>query len=284
MKYPALDIFGVDAELLEAHLDAFSPTAAEQHDNRTTFFFADASSRAQAHEAIARAWPSASLETREVDDEDWARRSQENLTPITVGRITVAPPWHVSPARPRPEPPASGLDSLTLVITPSMGFGTGHHATTRLCLRALQTIDLTDRLMLDVGTGSGVLAIAARALGARHAVGIDHDVDAIQAARENLDANPGINGVDLIVGDVRTSSLVPADLVTANLTGALLVQSAPLLLAAMRPGGTLIVSGLLTHEREDVVAALSHSARLAWEGEEQGWLGLVFNLEAVGTV
>ncbi len=282
LKYPALDVIGADSELLEALVDDFSPTAAEQHENRTTYFFTDAPSRARAHEAIAQAWPAASIATREVDDEDWARRSQANLTPITVGRITIAPPWHAASVS-NPQS-ALTLDSIVLVITPSMGFGTGHHATTRLCLRALQTIDLTDRLMLDVGTGSGVLAIAGRALGARHAVGIDQDVDAIQSAAENLDANPRIDGVDLIVGDVRTYALVPSDVVTANLTGPLLAQSAPRLLSTIRPGGRLIVSGLLMHEREDVVAAFSHRARLVWEDEEQGWLGLMFNSEAVDTV
>ena len=291
MKYPALDVVGIDSDLLAALVDDFSPTAAEQRADRTTFFFADPTSRAQAHAAIAQAWPAASLQSRDVDDEDWARRSQENLTPVTVGRITIAPPWHVpSPfcvlapgptsAVVSPEARVQSREGITIIITPSMGFGTGHHATTRLCLAALQALPLVDRTLLDVGTGSGVLAIAGRALGAREAVGLDYDADAIQSATENLEANSAIGHVRLLVGDLRSIGLAPADVVTANLMGALLVQTAALLLSSVRPGGTLIVSGLLAHERAGVVEAFTSGARLVWEAEEQGWIGLAFDVDA----
>jgi ribosomal protein L11 methyltransferase len=154
-----------------------------------------------------------------------------------------------------------------------MGFGTGHHATTRLCLAALQTLDLADAFVLDVGTGSGVLAIAAERLGAARALGIDHDVDAVQSAQENLDFNPSAGRVTFAVDDLRTATLPLADVVTANLTGALLVVSANSLLSAVLSGGTLIVSGLLAHEREEVVRALG-GVTVLWEGEEDGWVGL----------
>jgi ribosomal protein L11 methyltransferase len=164
-----------------------------------------------------------------------------------------------------------------------MGFGTGHHATTRLCLAALQRLPLHGRTVLDVGTGSGVLALAARLLGARDAVGLDVDPDAIQSAEENLAANPAIDRVLFVTGDLRTVPLDPADVVTANLTGALLVQTAGLLRAAVRPGGTLIVSGLLDHERSAVVEALSPAA-VVWEESEQNWVGLALNISGVRTV
>jgi ribosomal protein L11 methyltransferase len=186
-----------------------------------------------------------------------------------------------------------------------MGFGTGHHATTRLCLAALQAIDLAGTFVIDVGTGSGVLAIAARLLGADRAVGIDNDPHAIRAAQASLALNPRVDGVVFEEADLRSwlpaAKLAPlaaerreglaapkvglitperrrGDVVTANLTGALLVRDAASLAAAMVTGGWLIVSGLLTPERPDVVAGFERAAglRVVWESEEDGWVGLLF--------
>jgi ribosomal protein L11 methyltransferase len=158
-----------------------------------------------------------------------------------------------------------------------MGFGTGHHATTRLCLDALQTIDLTGATVLDVGTGSGVLAIAAVRLGAARAIGIDVDADAIQSARDNLALNPDATPVSFEVADLTAAALPKARVVTANLTGALLVRAAPPLLSAAEPGGVLILSGLLAHERDQVCRAFAPMA-ISWAREEDGWVGLAMKL------
>jgi ribosomal protein L11 methyltransferase len=243
-------------------------------------FFSTTSARDDAQSALGAEFDAVAID---VPDDDWARRSQADLQPVTVGRLTIAPRLTTSP-----EPRAPGREHLTarpqplaprpnvIVITSSMGFGTGHHATTRLCLAALQTLDLTGKTMLDVGTGSGVLAIAANRLGAARAVGIDHDADAVQAARENLGFNMAAGDVTFAVDDLRSATLPGADVVTANLTGALLVQTAVELLGAVKSGGTLIVSGLLSSEREEVAWALAgdHPERIVWEREEDGWVGL----------
>jgi len=266
LKYPVIDVVGVDSDFLLALVDDFNPSAVDTHGSVVTIFFPDAARRDAARAVVARVHPDANVQTRDVDDEDWARRSQDNLTAITVGRVRVAPPWAIDSLSP---------GSVGIVIAPSTGFGTGHHATTRLCLRALQEMSLTGSRVLDVGTGSGVLAIAARLLGADEATGIDDDPDAIRAAIENLALNPSATRVRFEIKDLRTAGLPAADVITANLTGALLARSADVLVGALRPGGSLIVSGLQSHERDDVVRAFGR-ARLVWEATEEEWVGLVF--------
>jgi ribosomal protein L11 methyltransferase len=276
VKYPALDVDDLDADFLLALVDDFNPSAVETNASTVSIFFPDTERRDKARDVVMHAHPEAIVNAREVDDEDWARRSQDNLEPVTVGRITVVPPWHAASALAR-APQSLAPDPVTIVIAPSMGFGTGHHATTRLCLRALQELHLHGSQVLDLGTGSGILAIAARALGAAEAIGIDDDRDAIHSAIENLTLNRGVSNVRFEVRDLRSEPLQRADVITANLTGALLVRSADLLLGALNADGALIVSGLQSHERDDVVRAFAR-ARVVWEAVEDEWTGLIFRL------
>ena len=275
--WPALDIEpGAQSDLILALADDFRPTALEERGAGLRIFFATPAMRDEAAVALQ---PICAVFPVDVPDDDWARRSQENLTAITVGRITIAPPWHASrsghePRATSPEPTTDYRPPITVVIVPSMGFGTGHHATTRLCLAALQAIDLTGAFVLDVGTGSGVLAIAAVQLGAARALGVDDDPDAIQSAAENLSLNPTPHPsrtVTFAVGDLMTMELARADVVTANLTGALLIRAASGLRQALKPGGALIVSGLQVSERDEVRRAFA-GLEVVNEGEEDGWI------------
>jgi ribosomal protein L11 methyltransferase len=259
-------------ELLLAALDGTGLTAWQEHDGGWRAFFAGAPERDRAV-ALLRDHPLAALAVTPVDvpDEDWAARSQANVTAVRVGRVVLTPPWAVGTLTDPAEP-----DVIEVVIQPSMGFGTGHHASTRLCTALLQRIPLAGRALVDIGTGSGVLAIVGHRLGAMPVVAIDNDADAIDSARENLELNDLVGAVDLRVGDFRTSEPLQAAVVTANLTGGLLVRSATTLAACVAPGGCLIVSGVTLAEEAEVVSAFEPTLRLAERIGEDEWVGLLF--------
>lgn len=202
----------------------------------------------------------------EVDDEDWAARSQAHLTRVTVGRITVAPPWDAAPAS----------DSVVVIVYPSTGFGTGHHQTTRLCLRLLQQVELAGRRVVDLGTGSGVLALAAWRLGASDIEALDYDEDAVVNARENLRLNGAESAITLRQADLTVEPVAPGDVVTANLTGAMLIAQAPSLTALVRPGGTLIVSGFLAAEVDAICSVFTPELAHVEGAAEDAWRALRF--------
>ena len=266
--WPALDIHVPScdpqlAELVLAELDDFQPTAIQEPDetSRLRAFFTSTESRDAAARALAASFGThLFVETLSVEDEDWAARSQAQLRAITVGRIVIAPPWDM------------GSDPLfTIIVKPSMGFGTGHHATTRLMLRAVQQLQIANQTVLDIGCGSGVLAIAAIKLGARSAVGIDIDPDALANATENAALNEIGDRVRFEESDFRTMS-ARADVVMANLTGALLERSAATLGALVTPAGRLIVSGFMQTEADAVISALNTVADLDSIAQEEEWM------------
>lgn len=184
----------------------------------------------------------------EVPERDWHERWKESIEPVTVGPVTIAPPWLVA---------AVPAGSVPVVIDMGQAFGTGHHETTTGCLAALAEMDLGRRSVLDVGTGTGVLAIAARLLGAARVVGCDVDPLATAAAS----ANAARNGVPL---ELHTGSLgsVPAgtfDVVVANLDTATLTSLACDLVARLAPRGVLIASGVSIERRDEAVAAFAEA-------------------------
>ncbi len=254
----SLDGLPLDEALQVALMDEAVTAMTELSPGVWQVFFADAAARDRASAGLPAEFGEAGVEVSadDVPDEDWAGRSQASLKAVRVGGITVAPPWDV------PQD-----NALTLIIQPSMGFGTGHHATTRLCLAALQRLDLQGVDVLDVGTGSGVLAIAAARLGASRVLAIDDDPDAMEAARENVELNPGAD-VTLGTLDLRQAHLRPVDLVLANLTGGLLVAAAATLLGMSR--NRLILSGFLLTEAPDVRAAFAERT-IEHEGQEDEW-------------
>ncbi len=210
--------------------------------------FADVTTRDHAAAAIAALDLGLTVDSVDLPDEDWVARSQQSLTAIAAGRFIVAPPWDMPAA-----PPEGGH---VIVIEPSMGFGTGHHQTTRLCLAALDDVAVAERTVLDLGTGSGVLAMAASFLGARAVRGVDIDEDAIAAARRSAALNVLPVPVTFETADLFASPSPASDVVLANLTGAMLIKAAAPLAALVTAGGALVVSGFMDYERDGVEAAL----------------------------
>jgi ribosomal protein L11 methyltransferase len=269
--FPALDVTFVAEQRslidrVTARLDDFALSAVHETGSDESpvwrVFFASTAQRDAARRELGSEFGHAGLVLKAIDvpDEGWAEKSQAGLRAIRVASVIVAPPWDV---------PLVAPETVTVVIKPSMAFGTGHHETTRLCLALLQQVQLRDRRVLDVGTGSGVLALAAAARGAREVLGIDTDADAVACARENLGLNAGLPGVTFAEADAR-SLAQPADIVTANLTAALLAQIADRLLASTAPGGALVLSGF---ERGDIDALVdrfsppAHVVALSCEGD-----------------
>ncbi len=240
---PLADPDSSTADLVHAALTDHPVAAIEEVSaDEWQVFFASADDRHTAFNAITALFPAVAVAAVDVIDDNWAAKSQASLRAIQVGDIAVAPPWDADPTG----------RGQQIVIQPSMGFGTGHHATTRLCLRALQDTPLAGARVIDVGTGSGVLAIAASLLGATDVVGIDDDPDAIQSAQENLELNAGASA-RFTVADLRALSDDTFDVVTANLTGGLLMATAERLQNLTRTGGTLILSGLMASEADEVL-------------------------------
>jgi ribosomal protein L11 methyltransferase len=278
--------------LLYSALDDFEPLAIQEHESADGWlvFFSDQRSRDAALIALAGIPSLVSSRPLTVADEDWARRSQADLTAVTIGRITVAPPWDPiataaldqggSLHARSPANHGSGMadrgsripdtgsqipdrvgDLIVIVIDPSMGFGTGHHQTTRLCLSLLQDAEVAGRRVLDIGTGSGVLALAAWRLGAEQVVAMDNDPDALQNAGENIARNGAQALIHVVRAELHDFHAEPADIVAANLTAAVLARHAHALRRLLKPGGDLIVSGFPPAELPDVLTALDATAR-----------------------
>jgi ribosomal protein L11 methyltransferase len=262
--WPALELQQADDDdLVQAFLIDFNLAAVDP----PRFFFHNDDDRDRAADALRAHFPALDVRAVDVPDEDWAARSQAALRAIPVGGLVIAPPWDVPGRIPNPE---SRIPDPVIIIQPSTGFGTGHHATTRLCLAALQQLDVRGKSVIDVGTGSGVLAIAARRLGASGVLAIDEDADAIAAAEENLALNHE-SRIALEVADLRASTIGQFDIVIANLTGGLLIASAERLQSFAASRARLVLSGFMEHEDRGVLAAFDRCA-VETRTQEDEWV------------
>jgi ribosomal protein L11 methyltransferase len=207
--------------------------------------------------------------TRDVADADWVRLTQSQFEPIHIGtNIWVVPSWHEAP-----DP-----DGLILELDPGLAFGTGSHPTTRLCMEWLEAHPKPGKSVLDYGCGSGILAMVAKKMGAGDVAGVDIDPQAIESARLNAERNaceitfyvPD----ELAVAANERHAGGKFDIVVANILSSPLKLMAPMLSGRVAPGGSLVLSGVLARQAEEVAAAYAPFIKLGVWAEQDGWVAL----------
>lgn len=224
--------------------------------------------------AAAAAWPQATVTEDRIEEEDWGAAWMAFFTPIIVAdTFEILPPWLADTETGSRHP---------LVIEPKMAFGTGHHASTALCLSAFAELAAAGRLVpgrrfLDLGTGSGILGIGLCRLGLC-GVGLDIDPQAVWCAAENIRRNDVADALALAAGGVGClADTARFDLVAANILAAPLMAMADRLTRHLAPGGTLVLSGILTSQAADVAAAYQATGLPAPAIRESGeWASLVW--------
>lgn len=199
------------------------------------------------------------LET--VAEQDWVRLTQSQFDPIRISeRLWIVPSWHAPP-----DPQA-----LCIELDPGLAFGTGSHPTTRLCLAWLESHVRGGESLLDYGCGSGILAIAAARLGAAPVLGVDLDPQAVAASRDNARRN-GVSASFFLPEALPEGS---HDILVANILTNPLRALMPLLSARVRPGGKIVLSGILAEQAEEILGLYSRDFDMTLWREEEAWVCL----------
>ncbi len=212
------------------------------------------------------------FELKQVQEEDWAEAWKSYFKPEHIGKIVIKPSWEEYTAVP---------NELVIELDPGMAFGTGTHPTTRLCLTLLPEVVSGETVLLDLGTGSGILALAATKLGASRIVATDIDPLAVRVARENFVRNQVEEQIQVYESDLLERPLpVKFNLVVANIITNAILQVIPSLSKVLEQGGLFLASGIIEERFPEVKNALEqYGFRLNKYITEDGWVGLVAILQ-----
>lgn len=215
---------------------------------------------------LSQIYPVPEASVRRLSEANWAEAWKAHFTPQRIGeRFVIVPSWTEADTDP---------GDRVIRLDPGMAFGTGLHPTTRLCLAEIESRVRPGSSVLDVGTGSGILAIGASQMGAARVVGIDISPTAIETAAANAATN-GVS-VELVAGDLSAGPAERYDLVVANLLASTILELADDLAASVGDGGVLIASGILTEQEASVSERLAAAGFEAVEGRVSGdWVALV---------
>ncbi|MBM7556234.1 50S ribosomal protein L11 methyltransferase [Halanaerobacter jeridensis] len=189
------------------------------------------------------------FKVNQVQEEDWANKWKENFKPFNITEdIVIKPTWEKYEAQPQ---------EIIIEIDPGQAFGTGHHVTTSSCLEAIEANLTPQTSVLDLGTGTGILAIAAAKLGAAKIVGLDIDPVAVKAARANAKLNGVSNEIEFLEGNLVDSVEYNYDLVVANILPHIILQLIPNLKEVMHPDSTFILSGIVVEKLDEIKQTLA---------------------------
>lgn len=212
------------------------------------------------------------LELQNVADEDWSENWKKYYKPFRIGsHLVVKPTW---------EPYEAQEGDQIIELDPGMAFGTGTHETTHMCMQLLEKHLRPGMRVMDVGTGSGILAIAAARLGAREVLAIDIDPNAVKVAKENVALNHVEDAVRVVVGDLCKSEAMPCDLAVANIVADAICMLAGPLTRHLQKGRLLICSGIIREREQDVRDAAAQAGYTLFDRIEMGeWVALALKNE-----
>lgn len=210
------------------------------------------------------------LNTEGVEQEDWQNAWKQYYHAMDIGqRLAIVPGWE-----------EYDTDRTVITMDPGMAFGTGTHETTSLCLETLDELVQGGERMLDIGTGSGILAIAALKLGAKEAEGVDIDPMCVRTAGENAQRNGVAERLTVLVGDLSDKASGVYDIITANIVAAAILSLAPAVPSLMAPGAKFIASGIIDERRDEVLDGLKAAGlRPVQVKEKRGWVCIICEKE-----
>ena len=206
------------------------------------------------------------LNTEGVEQEDWQNAWKQYYHAMDIGRrLAIVPGWE-----------EYDTDRTVITMDPGMAFGTGTHETTSLCLETLDELVQGGERMLDIGTGSGILAIAALKLGAKEAEGVDIDPMCVRTAGENARRNGVAERLTVLVGDLSDKASGVYNIITANIVAAAILSLAPAVPALMAPGAKFIASGIIDERKDEVLTGLQAAGLTPIEvKEKRGWVCVI---------
>lgn len=224
---------------------------------------------------IGRLRGTGDLEVVTRNEEDWANAWKAHYVPVRVGiRVVVRPPWQEY------EP---GEDDVVVLLDPGMAFGTGTHPTTQTALQLLERLEIENRSVFDVGTGSGIIAIAAAKLGAVSVDGVDIDAVSVRQANENVRLNDVSNTVSIWQSAMEPNDggAKTYDIVVANIIARVLIEISDQIVAAVAPKGTLVLSGIIDSKETGVVECYrAHGFEMVERLQIEDWIGHIWRRSA----